>query len=418
MYPVRIAVERTFRDQSGAVLAGLIRVLGDFELAEDALHDALTSALERWPVDGIPANPAAWITTAARRKAIDRLRRQQTARSKERTVVALAELEAEERAARAQADPSSIPDDRLRLVFTCCHPSLSREARVALTLRTLGGLTTAEVAAALLVPVPTMAQRLVRAKTKIRDAGVPYSVPDAAALPERLNSVLAVLYLIFNEGYYSSGEPSGIRRELCDDAIRMARALAGLMPEEPEVLGLLALMLLHHSRQHARTEVLEEQDRTRWDATAIDEGCRLTQRALRMGSVGPYQLQAAIAAVHAEAPTFADTDWRQISGLYVELARRHPSPIVQLNRAVAVSMVEGAPAGLELLNRLEGDTSLRTYQPYQAARADLLRRAGRLHEAATAYRSALRSAPNDVSRKFLSRRLHEVESAIPAVDSD
>ena len=290
MLPVRIAVERTFRQESGAVLAGLIRVLGDFELAEDALHDALATALERWPSEGIPQKPGAWITTTARRKAIDRLRRTQTATAKAASIAALAQLEAEERDAAANdGSEQTIHDDTLRLIFTCCHPSLSREAQVALTLRTLGGLTTPEVAAALLVPVSTMAQRLVRAKTKIRAARVPYAVPEADALPERLSSVLSVLYLIFNEGYYSGSAPEspaswGIRAELCKDAIRMARALAVLMPDEPEVLGLLALMLLHHSRRRARARMLEEQERELWDAEAIEEGCELTRKALRLGA--------------------------------------------------------------------------------------------------------------------------------------
>lgn len=408
MIPVRIAVERAFRTESGAVLAGLIRTLGDFELAEDALHDALARALERWPSDGVPANPAAWITTTARRKAIDRLRRAQTANAKADTIAALAQLEAEERAARAD-DDHAIGDDRLRLIFTCCHPALRREAQLALTLRTLGGLTTPQVAAALLVPVPTMAQRLVRAKTKIRAAKVPYEIPSAEALPERTASVLAVLYLIFNEGYYADGEPSGMRQELCDDAIRMATALAQMMPSRPEVLGLLALMTLHHARRRARGRMLEEQDRSLWRRDEIERGCAIVRRALSLGEVGPYQLQAAIAAVHCEAETFDATDWRQIAGLYVELARRAPSPIVELNRAVAVSMCDGPEAGLQLLDALTGAAALRNYQPYHAARADLLRRAGLYDEAAIEYRKALAAAPSEAARDFLSRRLEDVQ---------
>lgn len=411
MLPVRIAVERAFRHESGAVLASLIRVLGDFGLAEDALHDALTSALEHWPRDGIPDNPAAWINTTARRRAIDRLRRRGTASRMQDGVAALARLEAEERAASQAELPPEIGDDRLRLVFTCCHPSLARDAQIALTLRTLGGLTTVEVAAALLVAVPTMAQRLVRAKTKIRDARVPYEVPDRHALPERLNAVLAVLYLIFNEGYFSASDPGGVRRELCDEAIRMTRALVELMPDEPEAIGLLALMVLHHSRRRARDRVLEEQDRSRWVRTEIDEGTALTRRALLMRRVGPYQLQAAIAAVHAEAPSFGDTDWRQIAGLYAALARVHASPIVELNRAVAVSMAESPAAGLQILDTLDGVNELRDYQPYQAARADLLRRAGRTDEAIAAYQRALAGAPNDVAREWLARRLAELEGS-------
>lgn len=408
MIPVRIAVERTFRTESGAVLAGLIRTLGDFELAEDALHDALARALERWPVDGVPAKPAAWITTTARRKAIDRLRRHQTANAKSDAVAALAQLEAEERAA-AESNEHPIDDDRLRLIFTCCHPALRREAQVALTLRTLGGLSTAQVAAALLVPVPTMAQRLVRAKTKIRAAKVPYEIPSADALPERTASVLSVLYLIFNEGYYADGERSGMRQELCEDAIRMATALALLMPDQAEVLGLLALMTLHHARRRARGRMLEEQDRTLWRHDEIERGCTIVRRALALGEVGPYQLQAAIAAVHCEARAFEDTDWRQIAGLYAELVRREPSPIIELNRAVAVSMCDGPEAGLRLLESLSGVAPLRDYQPYHAARADLLRRAGRPDDAAIEYRKALRAAPSEAARDFLARRLAEVQ---------
>lgn len=413
MIPVSVAVERVFRRESGAVLAGLIRILGDFDLAEDVLHDALASALERWPRDGIPQNPGAWINTTARRKAIDRLRRSATARAKQVDVVALGELEADERRDAASLDAPEIPDDRLRLIFTCCHPALNREAQVALTLHTLGGLSTAEVAAAFFVPIPTMAQRLTRAKTKVRAAGIPYAVPEADALPERLGSVLTVIYLVFNEGYYSraSGERAtadGVRPDLCDEALRLARLLAGLLSSEPEVLGLLALLLLHDSRRAAREHVLEQQDRSRWNHAEITEGIALTKRALAMRAVGPYQLQAAIAALHAEAPTFADTDWPQIAALYGELARRHPSPIVELNRAVAVSMADGPEVGLALLDRVAAADELRDYQPYHAARADMLRRAGRVDEAIVAYERALADAPNQVAREYLSRRLAEL----------
>ncbi len=407
MIAVRMAVERAFRAQSGTVLAGLIRVLGDFDRAEDAMHEAFLVALERWPADGVPDEPAAWITTTARRKAIDRLRRETTASDKQAALATLAELEREEREAAEEEGTQPIADDRLRLMFTCCHPALARDVQVALTLRTLGGLRTDEIAAAFLVPEATMAQRLVRAKKKIRDAAIPYGVPPPEALPERLASVLAVLYLIFNEGYFSRGAGDGVRADLCDEAIRLARVLVELVPDETEARGLLSLMLLHDSRRAARDRVLEEQDRSRWDRDKIDEGRRLAVRALsRRRDPGPYALQAAIAAVHADAPSHAETDWRQIAALYGALARAHPSPIVALNRAVAVSYADGAEAGLALLADVHN--ALVDYQPFHAAHADLLRRAGRLREAAAAYRRALDAAPNEVARELLTRRLREV----------
>jgi RNA polymerase sigma-70 factor (ECF subfamily) len=406
MFPVRVAVERVFRAEAGAVLATLIRLVGDFGIAEDALHDALAAALERWPEDGIPERPGAWITTTARRKAIDRLRRDTTAHVKQAAVAGLAALVEEETRAAGGAGATAIADDRLRLLFTCCHPALARDAQVALTLRTLCGLSVEEIAAAFLVPEPTMAQRLVRARTKIRDARIPYQVPSEADLPERLASVLSVVYLVFNEGTYARHRASAVRADLCDEAIRLGRLLAELAPDEPEAHGLLALMLLHDARRAARDRVLEEQDRTLWRRDAIDEGTALCQRALRMGRLGPYQIQAAIAAVHGEAPTAADTDWRQIALLYRELARIAPSPIVELNRAVAISYADGAAAGLALLESLDA-AELRDYQPYHAARADLLRRSGRLAEAAIEYERAIAAAPSDVARDYLTRRLAE-----------
>ncbi|HVI00257.1 MAG TPA: RNA polymerase sigma factor [Enhygromyxa sp.] len=415
MIPVALAVDRVFRRESGPVLAGLIRILGEFELAEDVLHDALLAALERWPIDGIPSNPAAWINTTARRKAIDRLRRSTTAQAKAAALESLAALEAE--ATRSQADALenwSIPDDRLRLIFTCCHPALARDSQVALTLHALGGLDTAEIAAAFCVPVPTMAQRLVRAKAKIRAAKIPYQVPGPEALAERLASVLAVIYLIFNEGYFAHDQAEGLRRDLCEEAIRLARVLTRLLPDEPEAMGLLALMILHHSRRATRGDTLEDQDRSAWKRDEIGEGVAILRAALGLGRPGSYQLQAAIAALHAEGPSFAETDWAQIAALYCELARRTPSPIIEVNRAVAFSWAEGPALGLAMLERLAGEPSLQSYQPYHAARADLLRRAGRSEEALAAYRRALADAPNQVAREFLARRVAELERAAQA----
>ena len=390
------AVERVFRQESGRVLAALIRGLGDFDRAEEALQEALVLALERWPRDGVPDNPAAWLTTAARNRAIDRLRREAKRDDKEAALV-------------LPAESAPAGDDRLRLIFTCCHPALGLETQVALTLRTLAGLTTAEVAHAFLVPEATMAQRLVRAKRKIRVAGIPYQVPPDHQLPERLGAVLKVVYLVFNEGYNASSGAEVVRADLCAEAVRLARLLVALMPDEPEALGLLGLLLLVDARRPARTGpalvLLPDQDRTRWDTTLIAEGATLVRTALRRGRPGPYQLQAAIAAVHDEAPSHDTTDWAQIAGLYAELARLEPSPVVQLNRAVAVSFVAaaGPAAALALVDAVAAD--LDRSHLLHSTRADLLRRLGRTAEAAVAYRRAIDLAGTTAERAFLHSRL-------------
>jgi RNA polymerase sigma-70 factor (ECF subfamily) len=397
-------VDRLFRQESGRVVAALIRVLGDFELAEEAVQDAFTTALERWPAEGIPRNPGAWITTVARNRAIDRLRRDARLREKTETLERVRELEG------LSDDMSTIPDDRLRLIFTCCHPALPLQARVALTLRTVGGLSTRQIARAFLQPEPTVAQRLVRAKSKIRGAGIPYRVPPRELLGERTIGVLAVLYLIFNEGYAAT-EGELIRKDLCDEAIAMTRIVARLLPDA-ETQSLLALMLLQHSRRDARTDaaghlvLLEDQDRTRWDHDMIDEGLALLDEALEERRPGPYLLQAAIAALHARAPRPDDTDWPQIAALYGRLMAMTPSPVVELNRAVAISMADGPSAGLPLVDALSGE--LEAYHLLHAARADMLRRLGRDDEAAVAYRMALERATNPAEREFLTRRLHGV----------
>jgi RNA polymerase sigma-70 factor (ECF subfamily) len=397
---VQLPVEQAFREEWGHAVAILTRALGDLERAEDAVQDAFATAVERWPRDGVPRNPGAWIVTTARNRAIDRIRRERVFRQKAELLARLAELPAEEE------DVSVIPDERLALVFTCCHPALAAESRVALTLREVGGLTTAEIARAFLVAEPTLAQRLVRAKRKIRAAGIPFRVPPGHLLPERLRSVLAVLYLVFNEGYAATGGDEHVRGDLCDEAIRLGKLLAILMPDEPEALGLLALMLLQDSRRQARVGpegelvLLEDQDRSLWNRARIDEGQRVLERALALRAIGPYQLQAAIAAAHAE-----DRPWTEIAALYDRLAELDPSPVVRLNRAVAVALSGRIDEGLDLMEELEG---LEGYHLLHAARADLLRRIGRAEEAGAAYRKALELTGNDVERRYLERRLLEV----------
>jgi len=406
---VQAAIAEAFRQEWGKVVATLIRMTGDWDLAEECAQDAFTTALSRWAYDGVPDRPGAWLTTTARNRALDRLRRSKTEAAKLQEVATLSVPDEP-----ADTGGSGVADDRLRLIFTCCHPALTLEARVALTLRTLAGLTTAEIAKAFLVPEATMAKRLTRAKHKIRDAGIPYRVPPAHLLPERTTGVLAVLYLLFNEGYSASAGGDLMRPDLSGEAIRLGRLLANLMPDEPEATGLLALMLLQDARSAARLDrsgelvSLEDQDRTRWDGAKITEGIALLEAALRRQRAGPYQVQAAIAACHAEALTAADTDWAQIALLYGQLRTFMPSPVVDLNRAVAVAMAEGPEAGLALVDQLAANGELAAYYLLPATRADLLRRLNRGPEASASYRAALNLAPTEPERRYLAKRLAEV----------
>jgi RNA polymerase sigma-70 factor (ECF subfamily) len=417
MDDIRSAVESVFRQESGRIVAGLIRVSGSFDRAEEAMQEAFASALASWPVKGIPDNPAAWIVTTAHRKLIDAVRKEHTRREKQDSLTYAAEIAGP--SSDAEFDPESdagmqFPDDRLRLIFTCCHPALNAEAQVALTLRTLGGLSTPEIAKAFLLPEPTLAQRLVRAKRKIQEARIPYEVPPPDRLPERMAAVQAVIYLIFNEGYAATSGTELVRNHLCAEAIRLGRVLYELLPQEAENIGLLALMLLQDSRRNARVingelVTLEEQDRSLWDRAAISEGLTLVEKsplvekALGVGGLGSYQLQAAIAAVHARAATSAETDWRQIAVLYERLMELNSSPVIALNHAVAVAMSGGLEDGLKRIDDLGRTGALDRYYLFHAARADLLRRLNRTREAAAAYREAASLATNRVELDFLER---------------
>jgi len=406
----RAQVEAVYQADSRRVLATLIRLLGDFDLAEEALHEAFAAAVERWPRDGVPANPRAWLVSAGRFKAIDVLRRR--ARF-DRSLAELAERLDAEPDEPGGSDAESVEDDRLRLIFTCCHPALAPDAQAALTLREVCGLTTEEIARAFLAAPPTVAQRIVRAKAKIRDARIPYQVPSRAELPERLDIVLQVIYLVFNEGYFASSGASLTRHDLSGEALRLGRLLLELLPD-PEVMGLLALMLLHESRRPARASpdgelvLLDEQDRTLWNREQIAEGSALVQRALASSRIGPYTLQAAIAAVHAGAPTAAATDWAEIVALYDALLEPEPSPVVELNRAAAVAMRDGPLAGLALIDEILARGDLAGYHLAHSARAELCRRLGRTADARASFERALGLTRQEPERRFLERRLHEL----------
>ena len=411
----RESVEAVYRAQSRRVFATLVRVLGDFDLAEEALHDAFAAAIETWPRDGIPDNPRAWLVSAGRFRAIDALRRRVRHDASLTHIAEQLKQTGDDDGDRLEPDEQHLEDDRLRLIFTCCHPALPAEARAALTLREVCGLTTEEIARAYLATPPAIAQRIVRAKNKIRDAKIPYQIPTAADLPDRLDTVLHVVYLVFNEGYSASSGASLTRADLSGEAIRLGRLILELLPAEPEVTGLLALMLLQESRRLARTDaageliLLENQDRALWNRDHITEGLALVQRALSSRRFGPYTLQAAIAAVHAEAATPAATDWSQIVGLYTLLARTTPSPVIELNRAVAVAMRDGPAAGVELIDAILARGDLADYHLAHSARAELCRRAGRTDDARASYRRALALAKQEPERRFLEARLAELQ---------
>ncbi len=410
---VQSEITSLYREHYGRILASLIRTLGNFELAEDALQDAFAAAVEQWPREGVPNNPAAWIASTARHKAIDKARRRSWFSERREEIQRLIEFEM---SSDSDDTADSFPDERLRLIFTCCHPAINREAQIALSLRTLCGLTTEEIARAFVTPTATMAQRIVRAQRKIRAAGIPYEVPSGDALPERLESAMAVIYLVFNEGYLASSGDEVVRRDLCAEAIRLARILSALMPDQREARGLLALMLLHDSRRETRADsngdliLLEDQDRSRWDHRQIAEGQTLTGDGIGEGAQGPYAIQAAIAAEHARAKRSDDTDWTRIAHLYTMLLRRRATPVIALNHAVAVAMARGLGDGLALIEELEASGDLNDYYLMWAAKADLLRRMGRFVDAASAYRRALAVVTSNPDRRFLSRRLKEVES--------